>query len=146
MKINTRTVWQLTDDGMHIVEQDSHDYDGPVSHAFGGKSSTTSITETTQEISTVNVAEGVGIISQGDVEFNQTVTDLGAIQGAFEFAESVGDQAGELAERAISISAGAVKTVGEARRSDTSQSLVKIAGFAALAAGVFFVARAFGRA
>lgn len=144
MKINTRTVWQMDAAGMHIVEQDSYEYNGSVSQAFGG-SKTTSITETTQEISTVNVAEGVGIISQGDVEFSQTVTDLGAIQGAFDFAGSVQDQAGELAERAIAISAGAVKTVSEAGRSDTSQGLVKIAGFVALAVGVFFVAQAFRR-
>ena len=76
----------------------------------------------------------------------QTVTDLGAIQGAFDFAGDVGRQAGELSEQAIAISAGAVKTVGEATRGDTQQGLVKIAGFAALAVGVFFVANAFRRA
>lgn len=146
MKINTRTVWQMDADGMHIVEQDSYEYSGPVSQAFGGKSSTTSVTETTQEIQTQNVESGVAIIADGDVEFTQSVTDLGAIQGAFEFAESVGDQAGELAERAIAISAGAVKTVGEATRSDTSQALVKIAGFAAAAVGIFFIAQSFRRA
>ena len=113
---------------------------------FGGKSRTTTVQETTTTQVGLQDIEGVGIAATGDVEFMQTVTDLGAIQGAFDFAGDVGQQASELSERAVAISASAVKTVGEATRGDTQQGLVRIAGFVALAAGVFFVARAFGRA
>jgi hypothetical protein len=140
MKINSKTVWQMTDDGMYIVAQDSHEYHGPVAQAFS-TSDTTSITETTNI--GIQDVQGIALGAGGDIEFNQQVTDLGAIQGAFDFADSISEQAGETVEQALGISAQAAQTVGEFTRSDTSQGLVKIAMFASLAVGVIFLARIF---
>lgn len=36
MKIITRSVWQMTQAGMHLLEQDSHEHAGPVALAKGG--------------------------------------------------------------------------------------------------------------
>lgn len=148
MRIHTKQVFQMTDSGEYILlESHGYDYAGPVAQCFGGDTDETQTTTTTQEIETTTLGlqdiEGIGIAAGGDVEFNQDVTDLGAIQGAFDFAESSAGQAASLAEKSIAISGAAVKTVGEATRSDTSQALVKIAMFASLAVGVFFVARVF---
>ena len=149
MKINTKTVWQLTDSGMHIIEQDSHQYVGPVAHAFGGDSETSTSTTTTQDIDTTTLGiqdiEGTALAAGGDIEFNQTITDSGAVQGAFDFASDVSGQFVDLAEQAIAVSAGSIKTVGEATRSDTQQGLVQIAKFAALAVAVIFVGTAIFR-
>lgn len=36
MRITTRAVYQMTDDGMELLERDSYEYDGPVALAGGG--------------------------------------------------------------------------------------------------------------
>lgn len=36
MKIIRKTVWQMTADGMHKIEEDAFDYEGPVAEAKGG--------------------------------------------------------------------------------------------------------------
>lgn len=149
MKINKRTVWQMTDDGMHIVEQDSHEYDGPVAQCFGGRSSTASTTTT--DVDTTNIGlediDGLAIGAGGDVEFNQEVTDLGAVQGAFDFGESALDfgadvsrQAGETALEAVEISRQAVATVATGGQSDIAginQRTILI--IAAAAAAIFII-------
>lgn len=40
MRVNTKVVWQLTDDGMELLERESYDYDGPVADCKGGGSQT----------------------------------------------------------------------------------------------------------
>ena len=134
---------------------------------MGGRSSTASTTQSSQVVDTTSVGlqdiEGVGVAGGRDVEFTQNITDGGAIQGAigvaessfdfagefgddaFNFASDVARQAGQTAQQAVATSAAAIKTAGDATRSDTSQALVQIAKFAALAAGAFFVARAFAK-
>ncbi len=134
---------------------------------MGGKSKTVNSQTTTQDIDTTSVGlqdiDGVGVAAGGDVEFNQTVTDLGAIQGAFDFAESsldfagefgddafdfandIAKQSGENVQFALATSADAIQKVGDATRSDTSQALVQLGKFAALAVAAVFAFRSFSR-
>ena len=143
MRINTRTVWQINADGsMTLLERESYDYTGPVAQAFGGRSKT--VTETTQEVTTTQLGlediEGIGIAAVGDVEFTQTVTDLGAVQGAFDFATDIGRQAGETAQQAVATSRQAIATVATGGQVDLQKiSGNTIALVAAAFAAVFII-------
>ena len=106
MKINSRTVWQMTDDGMHIVEQDSFDYDGPVAECFKkSKSSTTQTTSNVQNIVNRNINlsdfEGIGIADARDVEITIQQTDSGAIAAASQFGAGALSLAGDVTAQAI---------------------------------------------
>jgi len=45
MKIITRAVFQMTPDGYELLEEDSHEYNGPVAEAKGGSGNTTTSSE-----------------------------------------------------------------------------------------------------
>lgn len=128
MRINTKSVWQFNADidDYELISCEGYEYEGDVALAFGGRSRQSSATTTSQDIDTTNVGiegvEGVGIAAAGDVEFSQQVTDLGAVQGAFDFttefaddafsfANDVARQAGETAARAVDVSQRALSTV-----------------------------------
>lgn len=129
MRVTTKIVFQMNRDGTFTeLERDSYEYHGPVAQAFGGDSDTESTTTTTTDIDTTQVGiesvEGIGIAAAGDVAFNQdiTLTDRGAIESSFEFAEEIGSgafdfasdisrQAGETARAAVATSRQAIATV-----------------------------------
>jgi len=158
MRITTRLVFQMNPDGTFTeLERDSYEYDGPVALAFGGDSDTSS--ETTTDIDTTQVGiesvEGIGIAAAGDVSFNQdiTLTDQGAIESSFEFAEEIGGgaldfasdvsrQAGETARAAVETSRQAIATVATGGATDLANINAKTIGFivAGLAA-VFLIPR-----
>lgn len=166
MKINRRTEWQMTDEiGEYIlVHQDSYEYEGAVSQCFGGRSRTESSTTTTQDIDTTQFGQeaisGVALQAGGDIEFTQEVTDLGAVQGAFdvvggaldftgEFAQDAFDfantsqrQASELAQRSITTSQQVAATAVTGGASDLASINQKtIAVIAAALAAVFIIPR-----
>lgn len=108
MKINRKTEWQMTDKiGEYILlSEDSYEYAGAVSRCFGGRSSTAATTTTTQDTDTTQLGQedisGIGIQSAGgDIEFTQEVTDLGAVQGAFDTVGGALDFTGEFAQDAF---------------------------------------------
>ena len=143
MKINTRSVYQMTPEGEFVLlEQDSFEYDGPIAECFGGKSKTKS--ETTQNVTTTNLGiqqeQGTAIAATGPVEINQQTTDLGAIQGAFDFAQHQSDVLGEfghelatVAQTGIETSRQAIATVATGGQSDIAQSAYK---YGAIALGI----------
>jgi len=115
---------------------------------MGGRSRTTAETTSIQDIDTTNVGlqdiGGIGIAGGGDVVANIEVTDLGAVQGAFDFAGDFGDgafmfandvarQAGELSERAIETSQQAVATLATGGQSDIARIDQKSIAIAAAA-------------
>lgn len=150
MKINTRTVWQMTDNGDYVLlEQESYEYNGPIIQAFGGRSTTVG-PQTTQEIETTTVGlqdiEGIGVAAGGDVEFTQTVTDQGAIQGAFDFATDIAGQGFQAAQQAVETSRQAIGLVGTGGQSEISGQVFKFGGLAVAAiAAIFIIPRLFGR-
>lgn len=171
MKINRSTEWQMTDKiGEYILlEQDSYKHEGAVSQCFGGRSKTESTTTTTQDIETTQFGQesitGIGLQAGGDIEFTQEVTDLGAVQGAFdvvggafdftgEFAQDAFDfantsqrQASELAQRSIDTSQKAVATVATGGAVDLAGVNAKtIAIIAAAAAAIFIIPQIVRRA
>ena len=159
MRITTRLVFTFNDDGTFTeLERDSFDYDGPVAQCFGGKSKTSSVVETTQVTETTSVGlqdtSGIGIAGGRDVSVQIETTDLGAIQGAFEFSESafqfagdVARQAGETSERAIETSQAAIATVATGGQSDLSKIDSRTIGFAIAAlVAVFVLPQVFRRA
>lgn len=168
MRINTKLVYQMTVDGMEIIERESYEYDGPIACAFGGKSSTSAATTTTQEIETTTIGlediEGIGIGAGRDVEFTQNITDAGAIQGAigvaeksfdfagefgseaFDFATDIARQAGETSQQAVETSRQAIGVVGTGGQSEISGQLFKFGGIAVAAlAAIFILPRVFAR-
>lgn len=169
MRINTKLVYQMTAEGMELIERQSYEYNGPIAYAFGGKSKTVKTTETTQVIDTTTIGlediEGIGIGAGRDVEFTQNITDSGAIQGAigvaeksfdfagefgseaFDFASDIAQQAGQTSQQAIEVSRQAIGVVGTGGQSEISGQLFKFGGIAAAAlAAIFILPRLFGRA
>lgn len=130
MKVTTKAVYQMHDDGsFELLEKESHDYSGPVAQCFGGDSDTSS--ETTNIVETnqagIESVEGLGIAALGDVSVE--TTDLGAVQGAFDFTQNFADsafdfandtqsQAADISERAIETSQRALATVATGGQSD----------------------------
>lgn len=152
MRITKRAVYQMNDDGSFTeLERDSYEYDGPVSKCFGGKSSTAATTNTTTDIDTkqagIENVEGIGLAATGDIEFNQEVTDLGAVQGAFdavggafdfanEFAEDAFNFANNLGQAAVETSQQGVATVATGGQSDIVRSQNNTVTIVAIAAAV----------
>ena len=112
---------------------------------MGGRSRTSSATTSTQDIDTTNVGlqetSGIGVAGGGDVTVDIETTDLGAIQGAFDFTQDfsedafnfagdVARNAGRLSERAIETSQAAVATVATGGQSDIQKIDQKTIGFA----------------
>ena len=112
---------------------------------MGGRSSTRSDTQTSQTTNATTTGlqdtEGVAVAGGGDVNVEVQTTDLGAIQGAFDFsdqftssafqfANDVSNQAAELSERAIETSQGALATVVTGGQSDLSKIDGKTIGIA----------------
>jgi hypothetical protein len=175
MRISTRAVFQMNADGSFTeLERDSYEYNGPVALAFGGGSESSTDTTTTQEIETTTVAlediAGIGVAAGGDIEFNGTFTDHGAVQGAvaiadrsFDFANEFGSeafyfgdnalgfardvnaQAANATQSAVNSLSGAIQKVGDASRSDTTETFRRVALYGAIAIAVIFAARAFTR-
>lgn len=160
MRINTKVVYQMNDDGSFTeLERESYEYDGPVAMAFGGDSSSSTHTETSQDIDTTTVGlqqeSGLGLAAGGDIEFRGTFTDQGAIQvaqniaersfdfsgefadEAFGFARDVATQSGQTSQQAVEVSRQAIGVVGTGGQSEITQQLFKslpwvIAGIAAI--------------
>ena len=155
MKVIKSISFQYNPDGTFTeLDRDEFDYDGPVAQCFGGGGKSKSSTTNTTDIDTTNVGiegvEGVGIAAAGDVEFNQTVTDQGAVQGAFDFAQDFSEdafnfandsqrQAGEIAERSLENSQAALATVATGGQSDLSKIDSKTIGIAVAALAAFAV-------
>jgi hypothetical protein len=111
MRVYTKQVFQMHDDGsFELLECESYEHHGPVAQCFGG--STESTTQATQitETTSVGLSEisGIGIAGGGDVDVSLETTDLGAIQGAFDFAEGAFDFASSVSEQASEVSQAAV--------------------------------------
>lgn len=133
MKVTTKAVYQMHDDGsFELLEEESHHYEGPVAKCFGGdsetRSETTNIVETNQS-AIESVSGGIGISSLGDVSLELETTDLGAVQGAFDFTQNFADsafgfandaqaQAADISERAVETSQRALATVTTGGQSD----------------------------
>ena len=155
MRIYTKRVFQMNQDGSFTeLESDSYEHSGPVAKCFGGRSSTDSTTTSTQTVETTNVGlqdiAGIGVAGGRDVNVQIETSDLGAIQGAFdftggfgesafEFASDVARQAGETSERAIETSQLALATVATGGQSDLSRIDSRTIGFAIAALVAVFV-------
>lgn len=137
-----------------------------------GRSSSSSTTsqETTnvQDIDTQQVSAdgGIGVGASGGGVVNLSLTDAGAVDSAFDFADSFGgraldtvgkttvatlDFAGDFGSDAIEANTqvtrdaiaelgSAITRVGDATRSDTTESFRRIALYAAVATAVIFIA------
>ena len=143
-----------------------------------GRSSSASTTQNVQDIDTqqIDAAGGVGIGLSGvelGVGSNLAVnlTDAGAVDSAFDFADSFGgkaldtigrttqaslDFAGdfgsdaiesnrEITQNAISQLGAAITRVGDATRSDTTETFRRVALYGAIAAAVIVVGLAIAR-
>lgn len=133
MRVTTDRTFRMNEDGSFIeLESESYEYDGPVARCLGGKTSQESTTTTTQVTETTSVGlqdtSGIGVAGGRDVSVSIETTDLGAIQGAFDFSESAFDfasdvagRAAETSERAIETSQLAVATVATGGQSDLSK-------------------------
>lgn len=153
MKVNTKTVWQMTDNGMHIIEQESHEYEGPVAECFGGDSDTSSEVTTITETNQAGIQDNQGLAfasGSGDLDIAIETTDLGAIDQAFDFGQAAlqfgNDQAGQaaqLAESAIASTGGALRTVQTGGVADLANigSRTLIFGGLAIVALVIFLNR-----
>ena len=155
MRITTRLVFQMNSDGTFTeLERDSYDYHGPVAQAFGGGSKTQSTTTTDIDTTQVGIesVEGIGIAAAGDVEFNQaiTLTDQGAIESSFEFAEELGSgafdfasdvsrQAGETARAAVETSRQAIATVATGGADELAGINSRTIGFIAAGLAAIFI-------
>lgn len=128
---------------------------------MGGRSRTSSSTTTSQDIDTTQVGiegvEGVGIAAAGDVEFNQEVTDLGAVQGAFDvvggsldfagefggeafdFASDIARQAGQTSQQAVETSRQAIATVATQGQSDIAGINSRTIGFIIAGLAAIFI-------
>lgn len=133
-----------------------------MSNLFGGTRSNTSTAQTSTNTQRTQSLENVGTnVSdiEGDVEFNQQVTDQGAIQGAvdiagralqtvehtadesFGFARDVSTQSNQVSRAAVDTLSSAITRVGDATRSDTTETFRRVALYAAIAVAVIFGAR-----
>lgn len=121
---------------------------------MGGRSTTRSDTTTTQVTDTTSVGlqdtSGIGIAGGGDVNVAIETTDLGAVQGAFDFTQDfsesafdfagdVARQAGETSERAIETSQAALATVQTGGQSDLSKIDSRTIGLAIAGLVAMFV-------
>ncbi len=108
---------------------------------MGGKSKTQATTQTSQVTETTSTGlqdtEGFAAAAGGDLEVNLQTSDLGAVQGAFEFAEGAfefasdaAQRAAQSSERAIETSQAAVATVATKGQSDLSKIDSKTIGLA----------------
>lgn len=112
------------------LESDSYEYDGLVAQCFGGRSRTSSATTSTQEIETTSVGlqdvqAGIAVAGTGPISIE--TTDLGAVQGAFEFGESSLDFAGEFGREAFDFGGDIARQAGETSREAVEVSRQAIA-------------------
>jgi len=121
---------------------------GRKSTTRGGDTSTSQVTNTTS--TGIQDTEGVAIAGGGNVSVNLETTDLGAVQGAFDFSEGFAEdafdfaassqiQAGELAERSIETSQQAIATLATGGASDLRQTDQKTIAIIAAAIAAIFV-------
>lgn len=109
---------------------------------FGGDSDTSS--ETTNIVETnqagIDSVDGLGIASLGDVDLEIQTTDLGAVQGAFDFAQDFSDsalmfandsqsQAADLSERALETAQTTAATAVTGGASDLAGINAKVIAF-----------------
>ncbi len=122
---------------------------------MGGKSKTQSESTVTQETSTTSTGlqdtEGFAVAGGGDVEVNLQTSDLGAVQGAFDFSEEFGRSAfqfaSEVAESASESSQAALATVSTGGESDLRNIDSKTIGIAVAAlAAIVILPQVFKRA
>ena len=153
MKVTTKAVYQMHDDGsLELLEEQSHEYEGPVAKCFGGdsdtSSETTNVVETNQSAIETIESGALGISSLGDVDLEIQTTDLGAVQGAFDFTQNFADsafdfandaqsQAADISEGALETSQRALATVATGGQSDlagiNSRTIIfVVAGLAAI--------------
>ena len=114
-------------------------------------STTTQTTTNTQDIDTTQVsAEGEGnLVLNAGAGINFAPTDLGAVDHAFDFAESIGGSAlqtlGQQSTQTQKTLADAITKVSDGTRSHTSQTMRRLGLYAAIAVAVIFVAMQFKR-
>ncbi len=129
---------------------------------MGGKSKTQSESTVTQETTTTSTGlqdtEGFAVAGGGDVEVNLQTSDLGAVQGAFDFTQDFSEsafefasdaqrQAGEISERAIETSQAAIATVATGGKTDLRDIDSKTIGIAVAAlAAIVILPQVFKRA
>jgi len=135
-----------------------------------GRSSSASTTTSVQDIDTQQVEGGIGVSGTGNL-VSVMETDQGAVDSAFDFADSFGDKAlqtvqqttrnafdfsGEfgsdaleansmVTRQAISELGSAITKVGDATRSDTTETFRKVALYGAIAAAVIVIGLAIAR-
>ncbi len=101
---------------------------------MGGKSKTQATTTTTQVTETTSTGlqdtEGFAVAGGGDVEVNLQTSDLGAIQGAFEFGGEAFELVSKISENALETSQMALATVATEGGSDMSKIDQKTIGLA----------------
>lgn len=155
MRITTCLVFEMNKDGTFTeLERDSYEYEGPVAQCFGGGSKTESTTVTDIDTTQVGIesVEGIGIAAAGDVAFNQNITlsDQGAIDSAFEFADEFGGgaldfasdvsrQAGEISRAAITTSQQAIATVATGGQTDLQKTSGRTIVFVVAAFAAIFI-------
>lgn len=120
---------------------------------FGGdsdtSSSTTEIVETNQS-GIQNQTGGFGVSSLGDVDVEIQTTDLGAVQGAFDFTQDFSDsafrfandaqaQAADLSEAAVQTSQRALATATTGGVSDLAGINMRMVAIVAAAVAAIFV-------
>lgn len=139
-----------------------------------GRSSSSSTTQNVQDIDTnqVNAEGGIGLGLQGDQNLiNLQVTDAGAVDSAFDFADRFGTQAlstvgktteaaydfagdfasdaieanSDITRNAISQLGSAITRVGDATRSDTTETFRRVALYGAIAAVAIVIGLAIAR-
>lgn len=160
MRITTCLVFEMNKDGTFTeLERDSYEYEGPVAQCFSKTESTTVTDIDTTQVGIESV-EGIGIAAAGDVAFNQniTLTDQGAIDSAFEFADEFGGgaldfasdvsrQAGEISRAAIATSQQAIATVATGGQTDLAKTSGRTIAFVVAAfAAIFIIPRVLRRA
>lgn len=86
MKINVRTVWQMTADGLVLLEQESIDYAGPIAAAKGGSDSRSS-SRSAVSTQNLNLQEIDGVAVAGvDGSVSIETTDEGTVAAAHDIA------------------------------------------------------------
>lgn len=119
---------------------------------FGGdsdtSSSTTEIVETNQ--AGIEQVEGFGIASLGDVDVELQTTDLGAVQGSFDFTQNFAEsafnfandaqaQAADLSERSLETSQRALATATTGGATDLAGINMRTVAIIAFAAAAIFI-------
>ena len=135
-----------------------------------GRSSSASTTQNVQDIDTQQVESGIGVSGTGNLVSVMT-TDAGAVDSAFDFADSFGGRALEtiqqtsrqafdfsgefgadaleanslVTRQAIGELGNAITRVGDATRSDTTETFRRVALYGAIAAAIIVVGLAIAR-